>query len=179
MSRNLTYFLGPESVLTLLGAAVFWICARHNSGDGRDAALMEKLVMLLPFVVVPIVFATIFVPGAKNWWWLGRAIVLTFVMLSICAGRLIHGFGMGAKGQDAAFIMVITFGIVGVAFATTITGAMILAEAKPAFADWFRARKIIGSILLLLSSVPIGFALGIVVTLGIGIFAGIYTSIKR
>lgn len=179
MNQNMTYIIGPESVLAVFCAATFWFCSRHNSGTGRDVELMEKLVMLLPFVVVPVVFATIFVPGAKSWWWLGRAIVLTFAVLMICGGRLISGFGMGAKGQDAAFILIIAFGIVGVALATSISGAMILAEHRPGFADWFRARKIMGSILTLLMTLPIGVVLGVTVCLGIGVLGGLYSAFKR
>lgn len=40
-------------------AAVFWFCARHPSGEDRDILLLEKLVMTLPLVMVPLVFATV------------------------------------------------------------------------------------------------------------------------
>ncbi len=179
MNRNLTYFIGPEIVLALFSAILFWFCARHNSGEGRDLLLMEKLVMLLPLILVPLVFATIFVPGARSWWWLGRAVVLTFVMLLVCGGRLISGFGTGAKGQDGAFFMIIMFGAVAIALATAVTGAMILAELKPGFGDWFRARKFLASFLTLLSAVPIGFILGVTVALGFGAFIGFYSAFKR
>jgi hypothetical protein len=179
MNRQLTYFIGPETTLAILSAAVFWICARHNSGECRDIAIMEKLVMSLPFLVVPIVFATLFVPGAKTWWWLGRTIPLTFLMLMICSGRIISGFGSGAKGQDAAFIMVIIFGTIAVSLAASVAAAMILSETRPAFADWFRGRKILGSFLTLLSAVPIGAVLGIIVTVGVAIFAAAYSGLKR
>jgi len=178
MNRNLTYLFGPDLVLALLSAAVFWFCARHNSGEGRDIVLMEKLVMCLPLVVVPLVFATIIVTGAKNWAWLARTVLFTYTMLSICAGRIISGFGTGAKGQDAAFIMVIVFGTVLIALGTSITGAMILAKVKPAFADWFSARKIVASILTVISAVPIGFVLGISVTVLIAILASAYSAVK-
>jgi hypothetical protein len=179
MNRNLTYFIGPEVVLTALSVGVYWFCARHNSGEGKDILLMEKLVMLLPFIVTPVVFATVFVPGGKSWWWLGRAIVLTFIMLFICGGRAIVGFGTGAKGQDAAFILIIMFGSIAIGLATAIAGTLILMETKPAFAEWFRARRLLGSILALVSSVPIGFALGVIVTLGVSFFALAYSAIKR
>src|SRR5262245_30843854 len=115
MNRQLTYLFGPETVLAVLTAAIFWFCARHNSGEGRDVNIMEQLVVMLPLFVVPLVFATVLVPGAKNWWWLGRAIVFTYIMLGICAGRIITGFGTGAKWQDAAFILVILFGSISIA----------------------------------------------------------------
>jgi hypothetical protein len=178
MNRNLTYLFGPELVLALLSAAIFWFCARHNSGEGRDIALLEKLVMTLPLYVVPLVFLTICVPGAKNWVWLARSIIFTYAMLAICAGRIISGFGTGAKGQDAAFFVVIGVGTILVALGTSITGAMILANVDPKFGAWFGARKFLGSILTLLSAVPIGFALGISVAILIGILASAYVAVK-
>lgn len=179
MNRSLTFFVGPETVLALLSVAVFALCAWHNSGAGRDVLILEKVVMLLPFIVVPLVFATVFVPGAKNWWWLGRAIGFTFLMLMVCGCRLIAGFGTGAKGQDAAFILIMTFGLIGVSIATSICGAMILAETKPAFAEWFRGRKFIGSTLTLISAAPIGFLLGISATMIFGVVMGTWSAFKR
>ncbi|HMP84053.1 MAG TPA: hypothetical protein PKA41_15245, partial [Verrucomicrobiota bacterium] len=166
-------------VLALLSAVIFWFCARHNSGEGRDVAMLEKLIWLLPLLVVPIVFTTIFVPGAKNWWWLGRAIVFTFIMLMACAFRIVNGFGSGSKGQDAAVIVVLTIGVVVVSVATAVAGAMILAATKPAFANWFQAHKILGSFLTALSVVPIGFVLGITATFGFAIVLGLYVEIFK
>jgi hypothetical protein len=178
MNRNLTYLFGPELVLALFSAAIFWFCARHNSGEGRDIAVLEKLVMTFPLYVVPLVFLTICVPGARNWVWLTRSIVFTYTMLAICGGRIVSGFGTGAKGQDVAFIMVIGLGTILIALGTSITGAMILANVKPTFGAWFGARKFLGSTLTLLAAVPIGFALGIFVTVLIGILASAYAAIK-
>ena len=178
MNRYLSYFIGPETVLLGLSVAVFWFCARHNSGEGTDILLLEKLVMALPFFVVPLAAATVFVPGAKSFLWLGRFVVLTYLTLAICAGRIITGFGTGAKGQDAAFMLVIGFGTVAIALATSVTGAMILAETKPTFGAWFRGHKILASLLTLLSAVPIGLVLGVTATVLIGILATAYSSLK-
>lgn len=178
MNRYLSYFIGPETVLLALSVAVFWFCARHNSGEGRDLLLLEKLVMTLPFFVVPLAAATILVPGAKNLLWLGRFVVFTYVMLAICAGRIITGFGTGAKGQDAAFIMVIVFGTAVIALVTSVAGAMILAETKPAFAGWFRSHRILGTLLTAVSIVPVGVVLGGAATVLIGVLAAAYSSIK-
>lgn len=179
MNRQLTYLVGPESVLTLLGLLIFWFCARHNSGERHDVDLLEKLVWLLPFIVVPCVFATVFVPGAKSWWWLGRAIVLTFVMLLVCGGKIVDGFGSGARGQDAALIIIATFGTVAVSLASAIAGAMILAANKPAFGEWFQARPVLGSMLTALAALPIGFVLGGVIMLVFGVFVFVSTLLKR
>ncbi|MBE2213091.1 MAG: hypothetical protein IAE82_04400 [Opitutaceae bacterium] len=179
MNRATSLLAGPELVLALLTGAVFWFCARHDSGEGRDVQLCEKLLMLLPLFVVPAAFATVLLPGAKTWWWLGRAVVFTYVFMLVCAGRLIAGFGTGAKGQDAAFIMVLMFGTVLIAIGTAVTGALVLAENRPAFAAWFGARKILGSFLTAVATVPIGFGLGILATIAVTVVASLATAFKR
>jgi hypothetical protein len=179
MNRNLTYFIGPELVLAVLSALVYWICARHNSGEGKDILVMEKIVMLLPFVVTPLVFLTIFVPGGRSWVWLGRAIILTYTMLLVCGGRAITGFGTGAKGQDAAFMLIIGFGTIAITVGATVAVTMILFETKPAFAEWYRNRKVLGSLLTVVSAAPIGLILGGAV-LGIFCFVAFgYALFKR
>jgi hypothetical protein len=179
MNRPLTYLLGPETVLTLLGLLVFWFCARHSSGERHDVDQLEKLVWLLPFIVVPCAFATVFVPGAKTWWWLGRAIVPTFVMLIVCGLKIVDGFGSGAKGQDAALIIIATFGTVAVSLASAVAGAIILAANRPAFGEWFQARPVLGSVLTALAALPIGAVLGGAIMLVFSVFVFVSTLLKR
>jgi hypothetical protein len=178
MNRHLTYLIGPETVLLAVTAFIFQVCAQYGSGAGRDVDILERLVVTLPLWVVPLVFATIVVPGGRSWSWLARAIILTLIGLLVCAGRIIEGFGSGAKGQDAAFILVIAFGAVVVALASSITGAMILGHVKPSFADWFRQQKVTASVLTLASAVPISFVLAFVVTLSFSIVALTYSALK-
>lgn len=178
MNRPLSLLAGPELVLVGLTGAVFWFCSRHTSGGGRDVDALEKLAMLLPLLMVPPAFATVAFPGAKTWWWLGRTVVFTYVLLLACAGRVIAGFGDGAKGQDAAFIMILVFGTVLIAIGTTVACALILAETRPGFAAWFAGRKVLGSLLTAVATVPIGFALGLTATVAVALVASIYTSIK-
>ena len=56
MDRPLTYLLGPEAALTLATIVLYLFCARHNSGEGRDVAIMEKIVWMLPFLLAPFAF---------------------------------------------------------------------------------------------------------------------------
>lgn len=179
MNRLPAYLIGPETTLALIGALLFWYCSRHGSGEGRDVVLMERLIWLLPFLIVPAAFATIFSPGAKTWWWLGRAMACSYAAIFVCGYRLIHGLGTGAKGQDAAFVLLIVSGTVAIALASTMSGAMILATKKPAFALWFQAHKVLGSFLTLVIAVPVGFVLGFIVTAGLGWFGGIFVALKR
>jgi len=179
MSRLPAFLLGPELVLAVLSAGVFWYCARHNSGEGRDTELMSRLVMLLPLLMVPAAFATVIVPGATTWGWLVRTIIFSYVCVLVCAGRAIAGFGMGPRGQDAAFIMALGFGTVLIAIGTAVTGAMILAGTRPAFAAWFGARKLLGSFLTALASLPIGIGLGLASTMTVALLASVYTAFKR
>jgi hypothetical protein len=178
MNRAFAILLSPEAVLVFITATVFWFCSRHPSGEGHDTEVLGNFVMLLPVLVVPLVFATVFAPGAKNWWWLGRTVLFTAVALGVCANRIINGFGSGAKGQDGAIIWVVTFALILMPIGMAISGAMILAETRPAFAGWFHARPVVGSVLTLLAAVPIGLALGVVV--GIGVFVlGFYYELTR
>ena len=179
MNRNLTYVVGPELVLVLSAIVTYWFCSRHNSGEGRDVEIMTRLIWFVPFLIAPFVFATVCVPGAKSWWWLGRAILLTFIAVFVCGWRIIDGFGTGSKGQDGAVILLVILGSVAAALGTAVTGAMILAEARPGFATWFHAHKTLGSLLTLLSAVPIGFALSLAVTLVGALLLGIYAELFK
>jgi hypothetical protein len=155
MSRALSILLGPEVVLAALTAVVFLFCARHNTASDHDVRLLEKLLMVLPLIVVPIAFATILGPGARNWVWLGRVNVATMLCLSLCAYRLVSGFGSGAKGQDVGFMLVIGFGIGLSTIANAICGAMVLREQKPAVASWFQMHPVAGHLLTAVATLPI------------------------
>lgn len=179
MNKWLTYLIGPESVLVVIAIFMFSVAARHNSGEGEDIRLVEKLVMTLAFWVVPMAFATIAVPGARNWLWLARAVVFTSIILLVIATRLIAAFGTGAKGQDAAFIMVLIFGVSVMSICSAMTGALILAETRPAFAGWFRERWIIGITATALAALPIAVTLGIVQLIGVATVASVWSAIKR
>lgn len=178
MNRPLSILFSPAAVLAVITAAVFWFCARHPSGASRDVEVLERLVMGLPHLVGPVVFATVTVPGAKNWWWLGRAVGFTFIALCVGAGRMIAGFATGANGQDAEFIMVLAFGWILESLGIVIPGAMILGETRPAFADWFRHRRFFGSFLTLLSALPIGFGLGVLLKGSLAMILGIAAAKK-
>lgn len=179
MNRQLSYLLGPELVLVLFTIATYWFCSRHNSGEGRDVEIMSGLVWAVPFIIAPVVFATVLVPGSKNVWWLGRAIFWTFVAVFICGFRIIDGFGTGSKGQDGAMILLVVMGSVAVGLGVAITGAMILSASRPGFAQWFQSHKLLAPFLTLLSAVPIGIAIGFVVTLVGGILLGLYVEIFK
>lgn len=179
MNRLPAFLIGPETTLALCSVMVFWFCSRHGSGESRDVVLMERLIWLLPFLLVPVAFATIFSPGAKTWWWLGRAVTSSYAAIFFCGHRIIRGLGSGAKGQDAAFILLIVSGTVAIALASTMGGAIILASTKPGFADWFQAHKMLGSFLTVVTAVPVGFVLGFLVTTGLGWFGGLVAVLKR
>jgi hypothetical protein len=159
MSRYLTYLVGPELVMILAVVATHLILAKHTSGEGRDIRIAEQMVMGLPPLVALLAFFTIFVPGSRDWWWLGRAIIAVFIGTGFVASRCIDAFGSGSKGQDGAFLLAYVFAGAVVSLGTAVGAAMIQAAANPAFADWFRMRPVIGSFLTLLAAVPIGVVL--------------------
>jgi hypothetical protein len=110
---------------------------------------------------------------------LGRTVLFTFIALFVCAGRAIAGFGEGAKGQDAAFMLVLVLSIAMVSLGVAIAGAMILGETHQTFADWFRTHKLGGLLVTLLSILPIGLGLGIIVSLITGIILGIWSLFNK
>ncbi len=165
--------------MLLATAATYAVLAKHPSGEGRDLRLAEQMAMALPPLAAALAFLTFFAPGSRDWWWLGRAVAASFVGAGFIAVRCISAFGTGAKGQDAAFILVFVLTGTVVSVGSAVAAALIQADRHPAFADWFRARPVIGSFLTLLASVPIGIALFFVVSLTGGVVLGLWSSIRR
>lgn len=179
MSRLLTYLLGPETVLVLVNLAVFWFCARHGSGAGEDLRWMERGVWLMPPLAVGAAFLTLAVPGASGWWWLGRAILASLVGTAVLAWRLVEGFGSGAKGQDAAYIIALCLTGLSIGLGTAVAGAILLARQNPAFAEWWRMRPVVGIVLTLGASVPLGAGLVLVTAVGGGLLLGLMSAFRR
>ena len=141
MNRITRLLLGPEMVLSAFSVAVFLFCSRHRSYGSDDVSALEILLLLLPFIAVPLAFATIYVPGAKTWIWLGRVNLALMATLTLCGYRIVMGFGApgsGPRGQDVGLLLVLSLGIAFSSLANAITGAMILRAQKPAAAEWFR-----------------------------------------
>lgn len=182
MNRPLTCLLGPEATMTLLTALVFLICARHYTYSTRDVDILGRLMWLLPIIAVPLAYATILVPGAKSWWWLGRANIALFVALLVCANKVVNGFkapGSGPSAGGLGIFAVLCFGLVFAALTNAVTGALILAEHKPAFAEWFRARRFIGCLLTAIAAIPIGAAMAAEGGVIVGIHVFFVTLFKR
>lgn len=179
MNRQLTYLAGPETALLLASLAVFWFCSRHNSGEGRDATLLSRTVWMIPFILAPIAFSTFLVPGARTWAWLARAVVVSYIAILICAFRVVEGFGSGSKGQDVAIILTLMLASVAVAIPTTIVSALLLADARPALGAWFHNHRILGSLLIAASAIPIGAILAMTATVAFALVLGIYAETTR
>ena len=179
MNRLQTLLLGPEMLLAPLLAVIFWFCQRHGSGAGRDVDLAERFLMWLPFVAVPLAFLALFVPPLRTWWGLGRILFALAVVLSVAGVKLIGAFGTGAKGQDAAFLMILIFGTALAAVGTAIGGAVILAGERPAVHEWLRTHRLLGGILTLLAAVPLGAVMMLVTACGLGLIGGLWTSLRR
>ncbi len=170
MNRALTYLLGPEAAMALLTALIFFLCARYGSYSSRDVDIINNLIWSLPLVTVVLAYATIFVPGARSWWWIPRVNIAVAVALLICVNKLSYAHAAPDSGPRSGmeYVVVLCFGLCLAALANAIAGALILAEHKPAFAAWFRAHRVIGSVLTVLAAVPVGFAM----SLGFGLLAG-------
>lgn len=179
MNRSAVLLLGPEALLTGLLAVIFWFCHRHGSGTGRDVDLAERFLMWLPFLAVPLAFLTLMLPPMRSWWGLGRILFALAVALSLGAVKLIGAFGTGAKGQDAAFLMVLIFGTALAAVGTAIGGAVILAGERPAVHEWLRTHRLLGGCLTLLAAVPLGAVMMLGTACGLGLIGGLWTSLRR
>jgi hypothetical protein len=179
MNRSAALFLGPEALLSVLVAVVFWFCQRHGSGTGRDVELAERFLMWLPLIAVPLAFLTLFLPPLRTWWGLGRILFALAIALSVAGVKLIGAFGTGAKGQDAAFLMVLIFGTALAAVGTAIGGAVILAGERPAVHEWLRTHRLLGGFLTLLAAVPLGAVMMLGTACGLGLIGGLWSSLRR
>jgi hypothetical protein len=182
VSRLTSILFGPEVLLLGFGALVFAFCARHNSYGSQDVRTLEKLLWLLPFLVVPIGFATILVPGAKNWVWLSRVNIAVVVCLAVCAFRIVSGFGApgsGPKGQDVGMILALTLGAGCSGLANVVCGSMVLRAQRPEADEWFRLHPIGGTALAAASAVPIVVVQVIVTIVILGLLAAMVSAFVR
>ncbi|MFO1460742.1 MAG: hypothetical protein U1G08_15225 [Verrucomicrobiota bacterium] len=179
MNRSATWFLGPEVLLSALLAVIFGFCHRHGSGTGRDVDLAERFLMWLPFLAAPLAFSPLLLPSLRTWWGLGRILLALAVVLSVGSVKLIGAFGTGAKGQDAAFLMVLIFGTMLASVGTAVGGVVILAAERPAVHDWLRQHRLLGGFLTLLAAVPLGALMMLGTACGFGLIGGLWTSLRR
>ncbi len=178
----MTFLVGPESVMLFLTILSYLLAARHGSYESRDVAVLERAMWLLPVVAVPLAYSTIFAPGARNWWWLCRANLATYLGLILCSVRIVQGFGApgtGPKGQEIGVFVVMCLGVVFSSIASTSTGAMILASQKPAFSGWFGAHRFIGILLAALAAVPVAILTTLVGSVLLAAYVGISKAIER
>ncbi|MFO1458586.1 MAG: hypothetical protein U1G08_04190 [Verrucomicrobiota bacterium] len=178
MNRWLTYLVGPESVLTGFTLLVYGFCARHGSYSSRDVAVLERALWLLPFVAIALAYATFLVPGARSWGWLVRVNLALLVALVVGSVRIIDGFkepGTGSNGGAIGLLVVICLWILVGSLANAISGAAILSDHKPAFAEWLRHRRILGGLVIVLAAFPIAFGMASLT----GVVAGVYAGVSR
>jgi hypothetical protein len=182
MNRTTQLLFGPEMVLAAFTAMVFLFCSRHSSHGAEDVGALETLLLLLPFIAVPLAFATIYVPGARTWVWLGRANLALMATLTLCGYRIVTGFGSpgsGPHGQDVGMLLVFSLGIAFSSLANAITAAMILRAQKPAAAEWFRVHRIFGPVLTAVASVPIFAAQTAAASVVVAVLAAVMTVFQR
>jgi hypothetical protein len=182
MNRLLSILLGPEAAMALLTAAVFFFCSRHYSYSSRDVDLLERLMWLLPVIAVPLAYATILVPGAKSWWWLGRVNIALFTALLISSTKVVNGFvapGAGPSAGVYGIFTILCFALIFAALANAGASALILAEHKPAFAEWFRERKMMACLVTALAAIPIGAAMAFTFSLLLGAYVSVTSIFSR
>ena len=182
MSRSLSLVTGPEAVLAALTAAVFLFCARHMSYGAADVRALERLVWLLPLMAVPLAFVTMRWTADHTWGWLVRVNVAVLTCLTVCAFRIVDGFGLpgsGPKGQDVGFILMVSLGVMFSAVGNAVCGAAILRTQQSAVAEWFRTHTVAGPVVTALATIPILLLQAIATGLVGGVLVMMFTAFKR
>jgi hypothetical protein len=187
MSSILQQLLGPELAMTILVGVIWLVTAKATVGDPTVVHWAERAVWLMPIIAVALAFATLFWPHLGplvideplSWWRLGRTALVSIVGPCIAVWFIVHLFGSGAHGQDAAFIITLLIAGVFTSLGIAIGGAAILADRHEAFAEWFRMRPIIGSALTLIAALPIGIVLFFVTSFGGGMLIGLIMELRR
>lgn len=182
LNRATAFLLGPEAVAGLLLGLVWLVVARLDSSSARDQALLEKLVWLLPLAGTVAVFGSLGWTPTRSWGWLARANAALLILVCLGANRLVSGMsasGSGQSGLGMGLLVAVCLGLVLAGPASTVCGAVILADQQPAFAEWFHRRPVLGSFVVLLAAVPVSVVLATVGALLLGLLGGIITSLQR
>jgi len=182
MNRLGMILIGPEVTLGLFTAAVFWFCARHNSYSSEDVRTVERFLWLLPVLAVPLAFATIYAPGAKTWWTLGRANMAVAIALTACTFRVVNALGApgsGPRGEEGVFTLMIAGGMTLTAIANAFLGAAILRAARPVVATWFQMHAVAGLSVTVAACLPIFIAQLLIGGVAFFTWALVTTVLKR
>lgn len=179
MNRTLQLIAGPELVLAAVTAVVYLVCSRYGSYNSADVAVLERLMWLLPLVVVAAAYSTLWLAGARTWEWLVRVNLAVPVFLTVCALRLVDGFGApgsGPKGQDVGLLVVGCLGLGFSALGNVTTGAVIMRAKNAGFDEWYRARPGLAWTLTLLAAVPVAVVQSLVTGLVLGIAVEVHAA---
>ncbi len=183
MHSLLTHLLGPELVMGLIVGLVWLLCHAATVGDPSVVRWAERGVWLLPLVAVGLTFATLAIPALVDeplsWWRLARSAIASLVGPCIAVWFIVHLFGPGARGQDAAFIITLLVAGIATSLGLAIGGACVLADRHDSVAEWFRTRPVVGSVLTLMAAIPIGVVLFPTVSVGGGMLIGLVLEFRR
>jgi heme O synthase-like polyprenyltransferase len=105
--------------------------------------------------------------------------VASLVGAAVATWRVVEGFGTGAKGQDAAFVIALCLAGVAMGIGSAVTGAMILADKRPEFAAWLRARPVLGSVLTLAVAAPLGLGIVVIAMFTLGFLASLVGALRK
>lgn len=181
MSRTLSILAWPETGMGLLTLAVFALCSRFGSYSDSDVRVLEKLMWILPFVIVSLGFLTLFLSGARSWSWLVRSNLAVQLSLMICAWRIVSGFGApgsGPKGQEAGFVVIVGFGFVAAAVVNTIYVTAFLRAQNTTVDAWYREHSVWGPVLTVLSFPPVVVTQGLLAGIVFGC-AGLFSALLK
>lgn len=182
MNRVAGILFGPEVALALLTGAIYLFCVRHSSYGSEDVRAIERMIWLCPFLAVAVGFATYWLPGARTWWWMGRLNLSLLATLVVSALLLIDKLGKpgsGPHGQDGAFIVIVSFGVIFSAIGNSFLAASLLRAQRPGLDAWFQLRPVLGHVLTFLAAIPVGTVQVIVTCFTLGILMAVYSGLSR
>ena len=182
MQRISIYLFSPEILLGLLNLGVILFCARHRTYSDSDVQALSCLAFLLPALAVLAGFALIFVPTPKTWGWLARANLETWATLLFCGFQIVSGFGApgsGPKGQDAGFILILSFGLCATALANAFSLSQIFRGSRTSWDTWLSSHPVAGFLAVGAGAVPVMFAQLLLFGVLVGVGSFVLTLVRR
>ncbi len=132
--RTLSYLVGPELYWAAVCAGVHLATQRYKPPTEAVCGFLDSLWAWLPFVVVPLTFASFLVGGPGRWWLLLRidlAILVGLVLATtLFANGMVYHKPSSGPGAGAAYIAILIFGVVMAMLGTAVSVGVL----------WWRSR---------------------------------------
>ena len=136
MSRLLHYAIGPELYWTLICALTHLATRRGQPPTPAITSWLDDHWAWLPFILTPLTFAFLLLPGADRWWLLLRidlAILIgLFVATSVFVNGMTYHQPASGPGAGTAYIVMPILGYTFAAALTLLTAILFWWRNRPA-----------------------------------------------